>query len=48
MVSFLKQMMKQSDDKLVLVSNFTQTLDVFETLCRGERYVYLLLPDGHS
>jgi hypothetical protein len=41
---FLVKMRAESNDKLVLVSNFTTTLDLFEKLLRGLRYV----PPCHS
>lgn len=32
-------MKKETTDKIVLVSNFTSTLDIFEKLCNDRRYV---------
>ncbi|GAA6061297.1 hypothetical protein JCM10212_004703 [Sporobolomyces blumeae] len=42
---FLAKMRAETNDKIVLISNFTQTLDVFERLCQHRRYGFLRL-DG--
>jgi len=34
---FLHQIRTQTDDKIVLISNYTQTLDMFEKLCRSKK-----------
>ncbi|BGP16166.1 hypothetical protein JCM10213_006101 [Rhodosporidiobolus nylandii] len=42
---FLSQMRATSNDKIVLISNFTTTLDMFEKLCANRKYGFLRL-DG--
>ncbi|KAJ7967452.1 Protein CHROMATIN REMODELING like [Quillaja saponaria] len=41
----LAQLHQRTNDRIVLVSNYTQTLDLFAQLCRERRYPYLRL-DG--
>ncbi|KIX00956.1 uncharacterized protein Z518_10022 [Rhinocladiella mackenziei CBS 650.93] len=41
----LARIRQDTNDKIVLISNYTQTLDVFEKLCRARSYGYLRL-DG--
>ncbi|EXC17352.1 DNA repair protein rhp54 [Morus notabilis] len=41
----LAHLRHKTDDRIVLVSNYTQTLDLFAQLCRERRYPYLRL-DG--
>ncbi|XP_050365140.1 protein CHROMATIN REMODELING 25 [Argentina anserina] len=43
----LAQLRKKTYDRIVLVSNYTQTLDLFAQLCRERRYPYLRL-DGST
>lgn len=38
--SFLDKMRKETTDKIVLISNYTETLDVFEKLLRSKRCVH--------
>ncbi|KAF9052862.1 DNA repair protein, SNF2 family [Panaeolus papilionaceus] len=42
---FLHQIKTTTDDKIVLISNYTQTLDLFEKLCRNKKYGFFRL-DG--
>ncbi|GAA5829673.1 hypothetical protein JCM3766R1_001259 [Sporobolomyces carnicolor] len=42
---FLTKMKAETNDKIVLISNFTQTLDLFEKLCTFRRHGFLRL-DG--
>ncbi|KAJ3796966.1 DNA repair protein, SNF2 family [Lentinula aff. detonsa] len=42
---FLHQLRTQTNDKIVLISNYTQTLDLFEKLCRSKKYEFFRL-DG--
>ncbi|CCH59620.1 hypothetical protein TBLA_0B08040 [Henningerozyma blattae CBS 6284] len=42
---FLHQIKTKSDDKIVLISNYTQTLDLIEKMCRNKHYGVLRL-DG--
>lgn len=42
---FLHQIKTQTDDKIVLISNYTKTLDLIEKMCRYKRYGALRL-DG--
>lgn len=35
---FLAKIRNESDDKIVIISNYTQTLDLIEKLCRQKRY----------
>lgn len=43
----LKALYRDTEEKVVLVSNYTSTLDILETLCRHRRYKYLRL-DGST
>lgn len=36
---FLDQIKRTTNDKIVLISNYTQTLDIFEKMCRNKKYV---------
>ncbi|KAJ3515097.1 hypothetical protein NLJ89_g1970 [Agrocybe chaxingu] len=42
---FLHHIHTKTDDKIVLISNYTQTLDLFEKLCRNKKYGFFRL-DG--
>ncbi|XP_059653740.1 protein CHROMATIN REMODELING 25 [Cornus florida] len=45
LAQLLAQLRQRTDDRIVLVSNYTQTLDLFAQLCRERRYPFLRL-DG--
>lgn len=42
---FLHKIHRETDDKIVLISNYTQTLDLIEKMCRNKKYGSLRL-DG--
>jgi len=42
---FLARIKRDTNDKIVLISNYTQTLDLFEKMCRSKRYGFFRL-DG--
>ncbi|XP_058778584.1 protein CHROMATIN REMODELING 25-like [Vicia villosa] len=44
----LAQLRQRTDDRIVLVSNYTQTLDLFAQLCREQRYPHLRLDGATS
>lgn len=44
-IRFLHQIKTETTDKIVLISNYTQTLDLFEKLLRSKKYGYFRL-DG--
>ncbi|KAG8072506.1 hypothetical protein GUJ93_ZPchr0006g44886 [Zizania palustris] len=44
----LGQLRQKTDDRIVLVSNYTQTLDLFAQLCRERRYPYIRLDGATS
>jgi DNA repair and recombination RAD54-like protein len=45
LVKMLEMIRKSSTDQVILISNFTQTLDLLEKLCKDLRYTFLRL-DG--
>ncbi|XP_072952965.1 DNA repair and recombination protein RAD54 [Typha angustifolia] len=44
----LGHLRQRTDDRIVLVSNYTQTLDLFAQLCRERRYPYVRLDGATS
>ncbi|KAI6045738.1 DNA repair protein, SNF2 family [Pisolithus marmoratus] len=45
---FLHQISTTTNDKIVLISNYTQTLDLFEKLCRSKKYGFFRLDGSMS
>ncbi|CAK5277650.1 unnamed protein product [Mycena citricolor] len=45
---FLRNLRANTDDKIVLISNYTQTMDMFEKLCRNNKYGYFRLDGSMS
>jgi len=41
----LRKLRQESDEKIVIVSNFTSTLDIIEKYCRKQKFPYCRL-DG--
>ena len=46
MDSLLRKLRKETDDRIVIVSNYTQTLDLFVKLCCKRRWPYIKLDGG--
>jgi DNA repair and recombination protein RAD54 and RAD54-like protein len=42
---FLHRIRTETNDKIVLISNYTQTLDIFEKLLRSKKYVEVFMVD---
>ena len=40
----LAKIRKETDDKIVIISNYTQSLDLIEKYCRQRRSVSFFLP----
>ena len=38
-IRFLHRLRMETNDKIVLISNYTQTLDIFERMCRSKKFV---------
>ncbi|KAI8907183.1 P-loop containing nucleoside triphosphate hydrolase protein, partial [Gorgonomyces haynaldii] len=38
LAQFIQQMKRETTDKIVLISNYTQTLDLIEKMCRSQRW----------
>ena len=47
LANMLKELRTKTDDRIVVVSNFTQTLDIIGCLCREQKYPYVRL-DGST
>jgi len=45
LVKLLHEIHTQTNEKVVLISNYTQTLDIYEEMCKIYHYTYIRL-DG--
>ena len=39
--NMMAELFKKLDEKIILVSNYVETLDIFESVCREKRYPFI-------